>query len=189
MSIENEKEKYNKIYGNNLKYDNNQLYGTGGHGLKVIDYILNLNFSTILDIGCGRCTFGAELQKRGKKVSAVDISEKLIKSLNLPGIELSVCPHHNISFKGSFDLVTSFSVLEHMPEEYIIPSIEEIVRLTKKDAVVMVAWNEDKSFNMNLHMTIKNQDWWENKFKKYFKFMDIIKKVPNAVYYHLRKTL
>lgn len=182
-----EKDKYDKIYKEDLRYaDGGELYGSLCHAKNVLDYISTLNFKSVLDIGCGRGQFIELMIKQNKKAFGCDISQVLINKLHLPGAILRWGSMSEIPFQNSFDLVTAFDVLEHIPEAEIEMSLVELNRVTKKDAIVSLAWHTDKKWNMDLHVTIKNENWWNTKLKKFFN-VHRIKEKPSGVFLHLIK--
>ena len=147
-----------------------------------------MKFATVLDIGCGRGQFAQMLASHNKTVYAIDISEVLINQLRVPGVTFKCAAQHQLPFMFQFDLVTSIGVLEHAPESVIIPSIKELSRVAKNDVVVLVGWNKDESFNMKLHMTIKDKSWWLGRFRQEFAIIETIKDVENGTFLHLKKT-
>lgn len=71
----------------------------------------------ILDIGCAFGKFLSSLDTSWKRWG-VDISEFAIASFRAkdPGIQLASAPATGIPFSGPFDAITSFDVLEHVPQ-------------------------------------------------------------------------
>ncbi|MFW9919694.1 MAG: class I SAM-dependent DNA methyltransferase [Candidatus Thorarchaeota archaeon] len=68
---------------------------------------------TLLDIGCGTGTHALELEKRGYKVSGIDISEGQIarakeKSIQSPTIEYHVADMRQFKLEQKFDASVSF---------------------------------------------------------------------------------
>lgn len=182
-----EKDKYDKIYSNNFKYPNtDSLYGSLCHGNNVIEFIDQLDFDTILDIGCGRAQFVSMMLKRGKQVSACDISQALIDKLSIPGIEFVCCSMSDIKFDRKFDLITAFDVLEHIPEELIDQSLSELKRVMGKYSIVSIAWHQDEKWGMDLHVTVKGESWWHEKLNEFFSDIEIIKRKPHGMFVYLK---
>ncbi|MBD3407215.1 MAG: methyltransferase domain-containing protein [Candidatus Lokiarchaeota archaeon] len=181
-----EKDKYDRIYAGNFRYPNtNSLYGSLCHGANVIKFIDQLDFDTVLDIGCGRAQFASLMLKRGKKVSACDISQSLIDQLSISGVKFVCCPMSDIKFNCTFDLVTAFDVLEHIPEDLIDQSLLELRRVTGKHAIVSVAWHEDEKWGMDLHVTVKDESWWYDKLNGMFD-INIIQRKPHGMFVYMK---
>lgn len=76
------------------------------------------------------------------KMTAVDIEEKALKVLkkNVPKVNIVKASSHNLPFSGSsFDVVTFFDVIEHIPAGYELATIYEISRVLKKGGFFFLA--------------------------------------------------
>ena len=72
----------------------------------------------VLDVGCGRPTFLAELaRKTGARATGVDMSDAgwRTEAQRFAGIELHASTLAEAHFSGSFDLITAWHALEHDP--------------------------------------------------------------------------
>lgn len=77
-----------------------------------------------------------------KKMTAVDIEGKALKVLkkNIPEVEVVKAFAHNLPFKDStFEVVTLFDVIEHIPEGYELATMKEISRVLKKNGYFFLA--------------------------------------------------
>lgn len=86
----------------------------------------------ILDIGCGSGIFSHWLAQRGLKVSAVDISPKLIDLGRrlYPEVDFQVGDAGHLAYRtGAFDAVSLCGVIHHFPEP--APVAAEVARVTK----------------------------------------------------------
>jgi len=85
MGIEEEKAKYEDIYGNHRRYENTgELYGTIGHGVPMAPLLMDTFLpDTLLAIGCGYGKFPMHMmQEYGlRRVVGVDISSHIIGKL------------------------------------------------------------------------------------------------------------
>ena len=185
-----EHKKYDRIYGENLRYENTgELYGSICHAMKVINHIDNLKFDTVLDIGCGRGQFEKALIERGKNVSACDISGVVIEKLreSIPSANFNCASMDDLPYDdSSFDLVTSFEVLEHIPEDLLDKSLLELSRVAKGDVVASVAWHEDLKWGMHLHVIIKQKGWWVKKLSEFFDIEKILLEGPHNMFVWLK---
>jgi len=70
----------------------------------------------ILDIGCAFGAFLSELNPEWKRFG-IDVSEFAIEraARSLAGATLARAGIENIPFEGSFDIITAFDVIEHVP--------------------------------------------------------------------------
>ncbi|PLX13404.1 MAG: hypothetical protein C0598_03685 [Marinilabiliales bacterium] len=109
---------------------------------KVISSIPD-DVNSILDVGCGNGIITNVLGKN-YDVTAVDRSEEALSFVETNKINSSA---DNIPLEDkSFDMVFSSELLEHLPDEVLVGTIEEIKRLSKKYIFITVpnAENPDK---------------------------------------------
>lgn len=112
---------------------------------KKVDLLFKQNIvaGSLLDIGCGTGDFLVEAKKRGWNVTGFEPSEKASGFASKKGIEiipqLSALPNH------SFDVITLWHVLEHVPN--LDEQISELHRLLKADGKLIVAVPNYKSYD------------------------------------------
>lgn len=102
----------------------------------------------ILDIGSWTGPFEILIYNLAKEITAVDIEEKALKVLkqNLPNIKCVKAKSHNLPFESeTFDVVTFWDVIEHIPVGYELSTLHEINRVLKKDGYLFLA-TVDKNF-------------------------------------------
>lgn len=98
------------------------------------------NQDTVLDVGCGDARLTSLIAPRSKKVIAVDHQEYPLKFARLIFDRIGIT---NTDFKtgdirklkfadNSFDKVTCFDVIEHIPKEMAQEGIKELIRVLKK---------------------------------------------------------
>ncbi len=105
---------------------------------------------TILDYGCGK----AETQPPEWSVTNYDPAVK----------KFSGRP------EGTFDLVISTDVLEHVPEDYVDEVVQDIFSFSKHWVFLSISTREAHAIlpnGMNAHATVKPPGWWEDKLFKY----------------------
>lgn len=73
---------------------------------------------------------------------------------------------------NNFDLVTSFEVLEHVPEQYIEQIISEIVRVTRRYFIgsfpaCRAGGDPDKPKPAHVHINLHGRKWWDAEFSKH----------------------
>jgi len=94
----------------------------------------------ILDVGCGIGLSTFLLAQEDYKVIGVDISSLLIKeamSRSNPNVKFIVGDVLNLPFSNSsFDVVTSYYLLEHIPD--VERALSEMVRVLKKGGLLLI---------------------------------------------------
>jgi len=94
----------------------------------------------ILEGGCGAGQYALYYSKKGHKVSAVDVSEKLIEKAmsQEPGADFKVSDVRRLPFADeSFDVYISNGVLEHL-EEGPHEAMAEALRVLKKRGLLLI---------------------------------------------------
>ena len=93
---------------------------------------------SILDVGCGSGTLLGLLKQRGFHVKGVDFSAEAAKIAKVEnGVEVAVGSLEDVEFPDqSFDLVTLFHVMEHVPNPRRV--LTEVARLLKPNGVAVL---------------------------------------------------
>lgn len=117
------------------------------------DLIVQNNYQTVLDYGCGK--------------AVVHNQYKLTDSVTLydPYYE----PYSQKPY-GLYDLVICTDVLEHVLEEDVESVLAELHLYTKQLLFLAISTKKAKKTfgnGMNVHITVKPKEWWEDKIKKY----------------------
>jgi len=136
------------------------------------EFLENKNFiSKILDIGCAYGTGILEMQKLGyTNLIGIDlIKEKVDYGKNL-GLNLFEMDMHNLTFEDNF---FDYSFMSHSIEHSLDPikSITEMIRVTKKEALIIAPIEESYSTDINSPHTspfYSEQEW-----------IDLVKKIDN----------
>lgn len=114
--------------------------------------------SRILDAGCGTGGFLRWALDNGSFASAagIDIGSKAVELARerVPEADLRVGPLRSLPFAdGSFDLVVTHDVLQHVPEDEVDESLRELRRVLAGDGLLFVRTNGSKTFR-------REQDDW-----------------------------
>ena len=129
---------------------------------------------TMLDYGCGKGVHIGSLKSQETGPGLHDIlsmPERLREILGISriyGYDPGYPPFASVP-RGLFDIVVSFDVLEHIPEEDLVSwVIEELFTLARKVLVVQVAcYPSSKRFDgskENQHVTVQSPEWWREHF-------------------------
>ena len=121
------------------EYANSLMYKRTREVLNKIldDLAINLKNKSVLDAGAGIGAFIDEYQKRGAKVTAVDISDTATKILkkNYPKVITKISPLETLTFspKKTFYIVHCFDVLYHITDSKMwVKSVKNLAKLSKK---------------------------------------------------------
>jgi ubiquinone/menaquinone biosynthesis C-methylase UbiE len=114
---------------------------------------------SVLEVGCGLGTDGAQFAKAGAKYTgidltdaAVDLAKRRFELFDLPGT-FRVADAETLDFRdNSFDLVYSHGVLHHTPDT--TAAVREIHRVLRPGgkAVVMLSHRDSYNYRINISM-------------------------------------
>jgi SAM-dependent methyltransferase len=162
-----------------LRYDNAYASGTyapaqGLHSWKAIfnKFPHIKEIKTVLDVGCGFGQGIAMCRKKGIEAWGIDISDKLDTYWAVANIcrFCKVASADEIPFPdNSMDLVTSFDMLEHIPEEAVLSVLKEMRRVTKEYIIATISLVPAVNKMIDgsePHICIKPIDWWVEKLKE-----------------------
>jgi SAM-dependent methyltransferase len=171
-----------------LRYD--EAYATGKYIPEIgIDFWRKLmkrskfpNAKKILDVGTGIGQVVAHLRNEGFEAYGTDIADSVRPYWMMGNIVpfCRVCPAHQLPYKdGEFDIVSCTEVLEHIPEEYVLPSLKEIYRVGNGDFIMTYALGKAMHKMPNdfsePHVTIKSMTWWTEKMQEAgFNIIDVM---------------
>lgn len=110
----------------------------------------------ILDVGCGQGFF-LGYAKKYFDTSGLDVSVYCIKESKCRTHldNLLVCDATSLSYKsGSFDIVTCFDLLEHLPNPEL--ALKEIYRVLKNEGILIIRVPNISSIGA----TLKKEEWF-----------------------------
>lgn len=113
------------------------------------NYIKN---KKVLNIGSWTGPYELLINNYASSITSTDIEDKALKVLkkNLPKVNIVNAPSHNLPFDvNTFDIVTFFDVIEHIPIGYELATLQEINRVLKKNGYLFLA-TVNKNFWSNL---------------------------------------
>ena len=183
------------------RYDKNYWDGKRDYGYGGYKYIKNrwtpvakslikkyrlTNNSNILDVGCGKGFLLYEIKKILPKIriTGVDLSRYAIKNskkeikkyLNVFDIR------NNLPYKKNyFDLAFSINTLHNLELNYLMNSIKQIIKVSKKSYICVESYrNEDELFNLQCwaltcETFLSNKEWvWLYEFLDYDRDFEFI---------------
>ena len=108
----------------------------------------------VLELGCGDGYGAAFLAKTAKEIVAIDYDEEIVLKANkkyvVPNLKFVSMDVTNLGFKdGSFDILCSFQVVEHIPTEKLPVYFSEIKRVLKNKGEFYVS-------TLNLEKNLKS---------------------------------
>lgn len=155
--------------GEKWKYDG--IYGPGGlpgyghsnHGANALEWLAERHTS-VLDVGCGHNEFVKAWRQRHPEVYSMGVDFACPSADSIaPATALPVLPEH----EQPFSLVTAFDVLEHLPEDEVMPALREMARVARwycfsiATAPSRILWQ-----GQNLHPTVRPLDWWLDRIRE-----------------------
>lgn len=116
---------------------------------------ISLNAEKALDIGCGRGEWVGLLQKQGVDSYGVDLNASMIDAGKIFGIKNL---HQEDAFKylksiddDTFDLVSAFHIVEHIPFEDLFVLFKEIQRVAKPEATILMETPNPKNIRVGAY--------------------------------------
>ena len=151
----------------------------------------------VLDAGCGDGRLTAMIAPRVKSILGIDhqklpldFSELIFEELKIKNTKFQVGDITKLNkFKDkSFDKITSFDVIEHIPKEKAEDAVKNFARMLKKDGkLYLTTPNRDELFGRLFGHKIIDKHYWEytaNELVRMFRpYFDDIK--VNGYYVHL----
>ena len=155
MTLSLEREKYSRCYR-----DPNYKMGQGRAREIAKDIALIPAGSTYLDVGCGRGESIRLAESFGIVATGLELVPYLCNESVVEG-NIGELPFED----SSFEYVSCYDVVEHLPTEQVDEALSELFRVASK--WVFITTNDKSSIHNvcgdNLHLTRKPRDWWEQK--------------------------
>lgn len=129
--------------------------------LKPYEFVkINAKGKRILEVGCGDGYGSAYLAEAASEVIGIDYEEDVIlqakNKYRVPNLSFLCMDATVLQFKNdSFDLVCSFQVIEHIPEEKLMQYLSEIKRVLKINGEFYLS-------TLNLDHTMKSPITYKN---------------------------
>lgn len=134
---------------------------------------LQFNPKTLLDIGCGTGQLVCKLRRLGVDARGLELSRDALELANdevkpfLKQGNMEKLPYEN----NTFDMVTSFDVLEHIERSKLQKVVNESVRVAKKMVLHKIYTQENKFLHIfhgddPSHISVFSHGFWERLFIK-----------------------
>ncbi len=167
--IEEERKKYKKIYDGKGIFGYNKKEAIKqrkkyGHGNKVdenMSYVKNISPLSIVDIGCGHNEF---IQKCR---NILNIKSKGV-DFACPNADVNACASSLPFEDKEYDLLTSYDMLEHVPEENLHEVFQEFSRISKRFIFIICTSHSSITIDEEiLHVCNRKPMWWTEKIVKF----------------------
>jgi len=134
----------------------NSSYGTSNHGRDAIPIVKRWKPQLVVDFGCGRNDFVAELRRHGIEGLGVDFA--------FPEADINKPMHETNLVEGVADVITSFDALEHLLIEDVVPVLTEMRRVARLRSwfcfSICTRPSRITVGGENLHPTVRPLSWW-----------------------------
>ena len=92
----------------------------------------------VLEVGYGNGSFLTYCSQRGWPVVGTELATDLVTAGAGAGFEVYEAAHLGSFDEEEFDLVVLFDVLEHIPQETIVPFLTDLARISKSDGRIVM---------------------------------------------------
>lgn len=164
MSLEDERRKYIEAY----KLPNYRMGDQRKNAaLSDLNWAIALGCRSLLDVGCGRGEMLDAGKAAGMSVAGTEIVPQLFKHRAdvYECDALKVAAHFG---PQSFELVTCFDVLEHLPVGDEIEVLRELETVTSRCVVVTANNKPSRNGEDDLHINIRPYDEWDRLIRSVF---------------------
>lgn len=148
-------EKYHGIYSNPAAFPR---YGHSNHGARAVSILQKWASPSVLDVGCGFNEFAVQTRKTLPSVRIVGVDPAC------PGADVKA-EAVNLPFGDKeFSVVTSFDMLEHLPECEVEAALAEMARVSAA-FIFSISYvpSVNKWEGKTLHPTVRAEGWWIEK--------------------------
>ncbi len=166
---------YDELYSRSGKGS----YVGGEHGAGTDEFILP--FKSFLDVGCGMTQLIARMAKQSVQAVGCDISSVVVAEQCKMGNKVIWADvTESLPFVvSSFEVVSAYDVLEHIPPYAVNHVIDEIARVAKHRVLLTIAYkpaNAKGAKGEPLHLTIQPEEWWIKQWERVGK-VEIVKRL------------
>jgi len=153
------------------------VYGHNNWGENAYPHIEKIKPKSILDVGCGRGRFVNDMVNKfnipliyGADIASVATGNHIENDK----VNWLDCMAHSIPVPDNeVEYVVSFDCLEHCLEEDIDTIVNEFHRVASKGLILNISYKQAEERSAEgevLHMTVKPESWWIEKFSQKFEY-------------------
>jgi SAM-dependent methyltransferase len=122
----------------------------------------------LLEAGCGSGALSAELATAGRRIELCDFSRaildraaELFRASNLPPPRITLCDLTKpLPWRDrAVDVVWSSGVLEHWPDEELIPIVSEMARISRKCVISLVPYAGCVFYRLGKYLAEQSGQW------------------------------
>ncbi len=133
---------------------------------------------SLVDFGFGRGSAMDFFEEKGLYVEGVEISEYAVRNQERKGRKVYHTSLDNMTMieDNRFNIGFCNDVIEHIPEDLVIPSLDEMTRVCSDYLLLSVCPTPSHHLSLdgeNLHLTVKPESWWKELFRNYGKIQEI----------------
>ena len=189
---EEEKKKYDQCW----EVDGYRVHSPGENSLKAFEEIVKpFPGSSITDCGSGTARASLALAMSGHTVHMLDITEnsmdeevhKEVPNMdNLHFTEMNLWDSQSMSNVPYSDYTYCCDVMEHIPTEYVMLTLQNILNLSTRGAFFYICLVPDafgQVIGKPLHLTVRPFRWWRNKLSELGHVVDARDLLSNGIYY------
>src|SRR3989344_6355215 len=129
------------------------------------------NEHSLVDLGFGKGTAMDFFEQSGFTVAGVDISAYAVEQQERKDRKVyhSSLDHLEVFNTAEFNVGFCNDVIEHVPPELVVSSLEEMARVCSDLLFISVCPTPSHHLSKegdNLHLTVQPISWWENQFRR-----------------------
>jgi 2-polyprenyl-3-methyl-5-hydroxy-6-metoxy-1,4-benzoquinol methylase len=183
LEIMEERQKYEKIYTTE-EYRRGPFPGLQ-YGLMFLVRYLS-GYKSMIDFGCGSGDAAVLFARLGYDVFLIDIAENCLneEAQGALACRFWVAALHELPPDvPHVDWGYCTDVMEHLPEEWVAPSLAAIKSRT--DRIFFSISGEPDGWGAlieeRLHLTIQPVDWWAGEIRKHWRKVDVLKDTGKSI--------
>jgi 2-polyprenyl-3-methyl-5-hydroxy-6-metoxy-1,4-benzoquinol methylase len=144
----------------------------------------------VLDAGTGSGRGAVALQNAGFRVTCCDVTDAglIPAARELPFREACLWQHLGgfTPAHGSFDYVYCTDVLEHIPPQFTMLAVWQMLRVARRGVFLSVSTVPDNLgvwVGAQLHQTVRSFTWWKDSLGELGRVVDVRDRLDDASFY------
>lgn len=184
--VSTEKQTYEDMWGSVPTYAD---HSPGETELPIFLQIVGDQRGHVIDAGAGSGKGAIALQKAGFRVTMCDLTDAGLvpEAKEIPFREVTLWHSlKGITPTGSVDWVYCTDVLEHVPTQFTMLAVEQMLRISRRGVFIGVSCMHD-SFGVwagkSLHQTVQGYLWWKDSLSELGRVSDARDLLHAATFY------